>query len=193
MEGREALIGLECELAATRIRVAELELAVIAEMRMLRIEAANERRRSLHAAGAEVKRLEEDLAAETARGSAEQAAPTQNAEAEVGGGLAATRSALPQPDPQPPIAPVNIQEIWPAGSDLGHPRSFGVRPPVGDLEALGVSSDEYQRRLKQHLDLASKVLHTSGVVAVVWREWRAFERNVQGKLRAMNAAPAAYL
>lgn len=70
-------------------------------------------------------------------------------------------------------------------------KTLGIKPPGGDLESNGSSREEYHRRLSQHLDFATKVLHTSGVVAVVWREWRTFERLVQQKLRALNAAPSA--
>jgi hypothetical protein len=81
------------------------------------------------------------------------------------------------------------QEIWPGGSDLAEPKSFGVKPPFVDLEQGSESIDAYGRRLKQHRAFATQVLHTSGVVAVVWRDWRTFARAVEEKLRTLNAAP----
>ena len=87
------------------------------------------------------------------------------------------------------ITPTPSQETWPSGADLAEPKSFGVKPPYADLVQGLSSPEEYRRRLAQHLAFANQVLHTSGVVAVVWREWRAFARAVEEKLRATNAAP----
>ena len=94
-------------------------------------------------------------------------------------------------DERPPVivVPSPAQETWPSGADLADPKTFGVKPPVGDLAQGSVAPEEYRRRLMQHLGFATKVLHTSGVIAVVWREWRSFERAVEDKLRALNAAP----
>jgi hypothetical protein len=55
-------------------------------------------------------------------------------------------------------------------------------PPVGDLERGSASDDDYRRRLAQHIGFATKVLHTSGVPAAVWREWRAFEKTARQRL-----------
>lgn len=107
----------------------------------------------------------------------------------------AARPLHPPVDPssteRPPVivVPSPAQETWPSGADLADPKTFGVKPPVGDLAQGTAAPEEYRRRLMQHLGFASKVVHTSGVIAVVWREWRSFERAVEEKLRALNAAP----
>lgn len=191
----ETVINRQCELTATRIQIAELEREILREVRAQRHAAADVRRQSLEAAAAEVKRLEQAVEAETAATAAEKPArgSTHYHDAVVGAGLAARQTAVPSPEPARTAnpVPVNPQEIWPTGSDLAKPKTFGSKPPVGDLESNGSNRDEYHRRLSQHLDFATKVLHTSGVIAVVWREWRAFERLVQEKLRTLNAAPSA--
>lgn len=106
-------------------------------------------------------------------------------------------TAVPLAEPQttakaaPAVATVpSVPETWPGGSDLAEPRSFGVKPPFADLEQGSESLDAYGRRLKQHLTFANQVLHTSGVVAIVWREWRTFARAVEEKLRTLNAGPS---
>jgi hypothetical protein len=64
-------------------------------------------------------------------------------------------------------------------------------PPTADLEPGKAATDDYRQRLARHLAFANKVLHTSRVPAAVWREWRAFEKAAQEKLRQLTRAPAA--
>jgi hypothetical protein len=75
----------------------------------------------------------------------------------------------------------------PTGSDLNDPKSFGLLPPVSDLEQGASSAEEFQQRLARHLPFTMRVLQTSGVNAVVWREWRAFEKAIRQRLSAMTA------
>lgn len=64
-------------------------------------------------------------------------------------------------------------------------------PPTADLEPGTHSPEDFRKRLVQHLAFANKVLHTSRVPAAVWREWRAFEKGAQERLRALAAAPSS--
>ncbi|HVU31856.1 MAG TPA: hypothetical protein VHE61_00380 [Opitutaceae bacterium] len=109
-------------------------------------------------------------------------------------GLSRSGGARPATSAPSPVAKATApapQETWPAGTDLNEPKSFGQRPPVGDLEQGNLSVEDQRRRLTQHLAFTTRVLHTSGVVAIVWREWRAFERSLEEALRKLNAAPPA--
>jgi hypothetical protein len=72
------------------------------------------------------------------------------------------------------------------GTSLDDPKHFGLLPDETVLDASGVDSREYQTRLSAALTFAQKVLHTSGVPAVIWREWRQFERKASEALRALN-------
>lgn len=125
--------------------------------------------------------------APTARSQTQQ--PRSAAESSASSAAAGAAPATSVARPPVVITPTPSQETWPSGTDLAEPKSFGVKPPYADLEQGSSSPEEYRRRLAQHLAFANQVLHTSGVVAVVWREWRAFERSVEEKLRATNAAP----
>ncbi len=85
----------------------------------------------------------------------------------------------------PPVLPkaaaVSPQaaETWPSGTSLEDPKNFGLRPDRA-AQARGSSSrDTFQAKLTKTLHFAMQVLHTSKVSAVVWREWRNFERELQ--------------
>jgi hypothetical protein len=82
-------------------------------------------------------------------------------------------------------------EVWPTGTDLADPKNFGVHAPTADLEQGTATADDYRQRLSRHIAFAAKVLHTSRVPAVVWREWRAFEKAAQERLRELANVSAA--
>lgn len=192
MNGEERLLELECELAAMRIRIAELELDVIALAKAERRTSSEKRRLVLDPAKAAVDQLAHELA-ENAKSNEPIREVNPIPEPKTVAPVSASSPPRPQSsDRHATPAKINVQEIWPEGSDLENPRSFGLKPPINELDPHGGSREEYQRRLTQHLAFATRVLHTSGVVAVVWREWRAFERSVQEKLRTLNAAPPSY-
>jgi len=72
---------------------------------------------------------------------------------------------------------------------LDDPRNFGLEPPSAELERGTSSAVDYRQRLTQQIAFAARVLHTSGVPAAVWREWRTFERSAQERLRELNVRP----
>lgn len=90
--------------------------------------------------------------------------------------------SAPPAEPQP--ASAASAPPAPTGTDLADPKNFGLMPPTADLVPGPTPPDEYRKRLARHLAFANKVLHTSRVPAPVWREWRAFEKAVQERLRA---------
>jgi hypothetical protein len=98
-------------------------------------------------------------------------------------GLAA---AVAQSAPPPPPAPESATSALPSGTDLSDPRNFGLLPPTPELERGTSSADDYRQRLARHITFATKVLHTSQVTAAVWREWRAFEKTAQQRLRELS-------
>lgn len=100
--------------------------------------------------------------------------------------LAPAKAAPPLQD-TPPLPPST--EIWPTGTDLADPKNFGVHPPTRDLERGEATEDDYRQRLTRHIGFATKVLHTSRVPAVVWRDWRVFEKTAQERLRELAKGP----
>lgn len=89
---------------------------------------------------------------------------------------AATTAAPAAPPPLPPAPPI------PTGTDLSDPKNYGVLPPVAELERGEDTTDQYRQRLSTNLLTAEKILHTSGVPAAVWREWRVFEKTIRERL-----------
>ncbi len=89
-------------------------------------------------------------------------------------GMAAAVS-VPKPNPA---------DYVPTGTDLADPKNFGVLPDAADLEMGALSVLEYRQRLIQKIEFATSILHTSGVPAAVWREWRVWEKTAQERLRA---------
>jgi hypothetical protein len=77
----------------------------------------------------------------------------------------------------------------PSGTDLSDPKNFGVLPPVADLEQGSLPLDEYRQKLARHLPYARQILHTSGVRAEIWREWRVFEKTITQKLAEQVPTP----
>lgn len=113
---------------------------------------------------------------------------------------------LPSPAPAPksgestvkddaPVAPkaaaVSPQaaETWPGGTSLDDPKNFGLRPDRTVLERGPMSRDAFQAKLAEALRFATQVLHTSKVPAVVWREWRSFERELQTARQTLSQTP----
>lgn len=88
-----------------------------------------------------------------------------------------------------PVPAAASLPAWPTGSDLSDPKNFGLRPPIADLEQGGRTAEQHRQSLLGHIAATNQVLHTSGVVAAVWREWRAFERAAQERLRELTAPP----
>lgn len=100
----------------------------------------------------------------------------KRAKVAIGAGLAkAEQSAqLPAEPPRP------------TGTSLDDPKSFGLMPDLGLLGTTGGDSPHQQAKLTGALKFAQQVLHTSGVPAAVWREWRQFERKASEVLRTLN-------
>ncbi len=125
-------------------------------------------------------RLEAAPEPATPQGQAKQAAAVASVAtdgaAPAGQGLQASRGVTVAPPPA---------DAWPTGTDLADPKNFGVRPPTEDLEQGSATGDEYRQRLARHIAFATTVLHTSRVPAVVWREWRTFEKAAQERLREL--------
>lgn len=97
-------------------------------------------------------------------------------------------SPMPQVEPsQPAVAMPKPAEPPPLdGTSLDDPKHFGLLPDETVFDSAGVDSRVHQARLSEALKFAQKVLHTSGVPAVIWREWRQFERKASEALRALN-------
>lgn len=72
------------------------------------------------------------------------------------------------------------------GTSLDAPKHFGLLPDEAVLDSTDMDSRVHLARLSEALKFAQKVLHTSGVPAVIWREWRQFERRASDALRALN-------
>ena len=90
-------------------------------------------------------------------------------------GMAAAVAVAPKPDPA---------SFVPTGTDLADPKNFGVMPVAEDLEMGTQNPQEFRQKLVQKIEFATRILHTSGVPAAVWREWRAWEKIAQERLRA---------
>jgi hypothetical protein len=96
----------------------------------------------------------------------------------------------PRPSPSAPPPPVKpAAPPLPTGTDLAEPKNFGQMPPNEELNPGELPADEHQRRLSRHLAFANQVLHTSGVPAAVWLEWRAFQKNAEERLRQLHTVP----
>lgn len=101
----------------------------------------------------------------------------KSVKAEIGGGMAkAAKSA------QAPAEPLR-----PSGTSLDDPKNFGMMPDPSLLAATNGDAQAHQSRLSEALKFAQRVLHTSGVPAAVWREWRQFERKAGDALRTLNS------
>jgi hypothetical protein len=98
-------------------------------------------------------------------------------------------------DGAPPVAPraaaVSPQavEFWPSGTSLDDPKNFGLRPERAVLERGQLSREAFQAKLAEALRFATQVLHTSKVPAVVWREWRSFERELNEARQSLSRTP----
>lgn len=102
---------------------------------------------------------------------------TKPANLEIGGGLAkATETAqAPAKPPRPP------------GTSLEDSKNFGLLPDLSLLETTGGDTRIQQAKLADVLKFAQQVLHTSGVPAAIWREWRQFEHKASDVLRTLNS------
>ncbi|HEU5077959.1 MAG TPA: hypothetical protein VFT72_02030 [Opitutaceae bacterium] len=89
-------------------------------------------------------------------------------------GLNGTSTAPSEPSAAPESqAPA---PTLPTGTSLSDPANFGLIPDLTLLEN-GLPESLIQRdQLRQSLEFARQVLHTSRVPAAVWRAWRDFER-----------------
>lgn len=104
------------------------------------------------------------------------AAPSQPAKAEIGAGMAKSVQA----------AQVTVTPPRPSGTSLDDPKTFGLLPDVSLLETTGGDTRAQQAKLVDSLKFTQQVLHTSGVPAVIWREWRQFEQKASELLRSLN-------
>lgn len=107
---------------------------------------------------------------------AKGSAPAQPAQAEIGTGMAKSSQAA-----QPPVEPPR-----PSGTSLGDPKNFGLLPDRSLLETTGGDTRTQQAKLVDALKFTQQVLHTSGVPAAIWREWRQFEHKVSELLRSLH-------
>lgn len=114
--------------------------------------------------------------AHTLRAKAKAAAQSVKVEAHTGGGMAKTAQSAQVPT-EPPR---------PSGTSLDDPKNFGLLPYLSLLEPTGEDARSRQAKLSEALKFAQQVLHTSGVPAAVWREWRQFERKAGDLLRSIN-------
>jgi hypothetical protein len=78
----------------------------------------------------------------------------------------------------------HVTPAWPQGDSLADPKNFGRRPDRAVFERGALSAEAHRSALAEALKFATQVLHTSKVPALVWREWRAYERELQGALQA---------
>lgn len=117
--------------------------------------------------------------AHTPRAKAKAAAHPVKVETDTGGGMAKAAQAAQVPT-EPPR---------PSGTSLNDPKNFGLLPALSLLETTGEDARSRQAKLSEALKFAQQVLHTSGVPAAVWREWRQFERKAGDLLRSLNTVP----
>lgn len=106
------------------------------------------------------------------------AVKTMPAAPQIGGGMAVATQAVQTPE-EPPHSP---------GVSLADPKNFGLLPDLSLLETTGGEARTQQAKLAEALKFAQKVLHTSGVPAAIWREWRQFEQKASDALRTLNTA-----
>jgi hypothetical protein len=100
----------------------------------------------------------------------------------------ATANPMPQVETSQPLVTTPKPSEPPPLDDtsLDDPKHFGLLPDETVLDSGGMDSRVHQTRLSEALKFAQKVLHTSGVPAVIWREWRQFERKASDALRTLN-------
>ena len=82
------------------------------------------------------------------------------------------------------VKPAHVTPTWPQGDSLADPKNFGRRPDRAVFERGALSAEAHRSMLAEAMKFATQVLHTSKVPAQVWREWRAYERELQGALQA---------
>jgi len=107
---------------------------------------------------------------------AKTAAPALSAKPEIGVGMAKS-AQIAQPSAEPPR---------PSGTSLDDPKNFGLLPDLSLLETTGGDTRTQQAKLADALRFTQQVLHTSGVPAAVWRDWRQFEHKASELLRSLN-------
>lgn len=100
----------------------------------------------------------------------------KTADVEIGSGMAKATEA----------ATSSAESRRPSGTSLDDPKNFGLLPDLSLLETTGRDSRIQQASLADALKFAHKVLHTSGVPAAIWREWRQFEQKASDVLRSLN-------
>lgn len=98
------------------------------------------------------------------------------ADIEIGIGMAKATEPVSTP----------VEPSRPSGTSLDDPKNFGLMPDVSLLETTGGDSRIQQAKLANALKFAQQVLHTSGVPAAIWREWRQFEHKASDVLRTLN-------
>lgn len=112
--------------------------------------------------------------AKGSRPRARQSAEAPPAPAPTPVGVAAAQPAAAQPPARP------------SGTDLqGEPKNYGVMPDASRLEPGVLAVEAFKARLVGDLKCAQEILHTSGVPAVTWREWRQFQKLAEGRLRTL--------
>jgi hypothetical protein len=68
---------------------------------------------------------------------------------------------------------------------VGDPKNYGVLPDFGRLEPGTLAAEAFKLRLVGDLKCAHEILHTSGVPALTWREWRQFQKTAEDLLRTL--------
>ena len=107
---------------------------------------------------------------------AKTVAPALSAKPGIGVGVAKSAQIA-----QPPAEPAR-----PSGTSLEDPKNFGLLPDLGLLEVIGGDTRTQQAKLADAVRFTQQVLHTSGVPAAIWREWRQFEQRASELLRGLN-------
>ena len=98
------------------------------------------------------------------------------ADVEIGMGMAKATEAAASP----------AEPLHPSGTSLDDPKTFGLLPDLSLLATSGGDTRIQQTKLADALKFAQQVLHTSGVPAAIWREWRQFEQKASDVLRTLN-------
>lgn len=90
---------------------------------------------------------------------------------------------------KPVLAVVTVPVPVVDAANLSDPKNFALLPDESACEVRpGEHQGAYRQRLAEELRRVEKILHTSGVVARVWREWRKFEHKLREALSAQGAA-----
>lgn len=76
-------------------------------------------------------------------------------------------------------------------TDLTDPANFRELPDMELLNRGELELEAFRSRLRDAVDRATKILHTSKVPADVWRAWREFERRAHEALRTSASGQAA--